>query len=471
MRRRNPIPKSWGKTPILFTFQDSPNENLDGEDLRLANLEGTNLSGSSFRNANLEGANLASCDLSDCDFTGANLDGADLAFAKVDGAIFKDCSVEGAVLFDLIKIFTVSVFEPINFEKIAGYIDYSYDNSIAPDVDVPETIKALATTPSPVVRAQFKDLLYSYFDLPELPEVHMTLTFHETSKKSAAVKYYSYPLRKDPEGYLVNPNDQTTIWTHSSTADIETFDMEDFTVSAGSGMYNELFGRQVATYFAGRTEPFTNWTRLDPNALVLYTVKIKVGDGCRIFDARDLFSSVPAWVTEEMDRALQYTADQDMEGHLSVFTPYSGADGSLSRSAGQYLESGDLGETLNLWRSRFSKEDFHFSYKEFWHEVSPFDAHCETWLEFALGLFGLDFFIIQHVLWKDPTNFPLINYGPIIGWLEREFTYNGLSPEEDPINLAIVHRRTDEIPSLDVKCLKQTEVNIISADPDYEYGG
>ena len=117
MRRRNPIPKAWGKTPILFTFQDSPNENLDGEDLRLANLEGTNLSGSSFRKANLEGANLAGCDLSDCDFTGANLDGADLAFAKVDGAIFKDCSVEGAIFFDFIKLFTVSVFEPINFER------------------------------------------------------------------------------------------------------------------------------------------------------------------------------------------------------------------------------------------------------------------------------------------------------------------------------------------------------------------
>ena len=463
-KRRNPIPKSWGKTPILFTFQDSPNENLDGEDLRLANLEGTNLSGSSFRKANLEGANLAGCDLSDCDFTGANLNGADLAFAKVDGAIFKDCSVEGAIFFDFIKLFTVSVFEPINFEKIAAYIDYSYDNSIAPDVDVPETIKALATTPNPVVRAQYKELLYSYFDLlPELPTVNFNRMYHSKpllSKETTAVAY-NYPIRTDPEGYLINPNDQTTTWLACAESDSETFDIGDFTTTSEAidaiGVQDQLVKNETLTHFAGSIWLFpTGWNRcgpdfdnMDQSYLYLCEVKIKVGDGCRIFDARDLFSSVPTWVTEEVEHAL--IAGDQHDQALSVFPP------NLSKAASDYLNRGDLGNTLNLWRSRFDKEAIKVE-----HPYFGMLTFCKTWLEFVIGLFGLNWCIVQHILWKDPASFPLIDYDePIIGWVERQFTFNALSSEDDPINLAIVHRVTDDIPNLDIKCVKQTKVEIL----------
>ncbi|MHA2264629.1 MAG: pentapeptide repeat-containing protein, partial [Candidatus Thorarchaeota archaeon] len=429
-KRRNPIPKSWGKTPILFTFQDSPNENLDGEDLRLANLEGTNLSGSSFRNANLEGANLAGCDLSDCDFTGANLDGADLAFAKVDGAIFKDCSVKGAIFFDFVKLFTVSVFEPIDFEKIAGYIDYSYDNQIAPDVDVPETIKALASAIDLELRAQYKELLYTYFDLPELPieNVNSNRIYHSKPLllKEAPIVTYTYPIRTDPEGYLINPNDQTTTWLVCAEGDKETFDIGDFTTTSEAidaiGVQDQLVKDGNFTHFAGSIWLFpTGWSRCHPaftqGSLLLCEVKVKVGDGCRIFDARDLFSSVPTWVTEELEHAL-IAGDQHDED-LSVFPP------NLSKEASDYLNRGDLGETLNLWRSRFNKEAIKVE-----HPYFGAQNYCETWLEFVIGLFGLNWFIVQHILWKDPASFPLIDYdGPIVGWVERQFTYNALSSE------------------------------------------
>ncbi len=121
MKRRNPIPQAWGTAPIKFVDQDSPNENLDGEDLRNANLKGSNLSGSSFRNADLEGAVLSGCDLRNCDFTGANLDRTNLAFASVEGAIFDRCSMDTTLLFDPEELFVISDFNPSRI-KISGYV-------------------------------------------------------------------------------------------------------------------------------------------------------------------------------------------------------------------------------------------------------------------------------------------------------------------------------------------------------------
>ncbi|MHA2264768.1 MAG: pentapeptide repeat-containing protein, partial [Candidatus Thorarchaeota archaeon] len=119
--RRNPIPKSKDQEPVSFIDQVSRNENLDGEGLRDANLKGSDLSGSSFRNADLSGAVLFGCDLRNCDFTGANLDRTNLGFAKVEGAIFDDCSMDNTLLFDPEEIFTIGEFNPSSL-TIAGFV-------------------------------------------------------------------------------------------------------------------------------------------------------------------------------------------------------------------------------------------------------------------------------------------------------------------------------------------------------------
>ena len=119
---RNPIPKPKGQAPVSFVDQVSRNENLDGEDLlRDANLKGSDLSGSSFRNADLSGAVLFDCDLRDCDFTGANLDRTNLGLAKVEGAIFDDCSMDNVLLFGLEELFTIGEFNPSSL-TIAGFV-------------------------------------------------------------------------------------------------------------------------------------------------------------------------------------------------------------------------------------------------------------------------------------------------------------------------------------------------------------
>jgi uncharacterized protein YjbI with pentapeptide repeats len=122
--RRNPIPREWGKPPVVYTHRVSRDENLAGDDLQDAVLVGSDLRGSNFRGANLQGASLYKCDLQDCDFTGANLDGANLTFATVDGAVFDGCSMRNTLLFDPYKLSTVEVFKPAeNGLHVFGFVE------------------------------------------------------------------------------------------------------------------------------------------------------------------------------------------------------------------------------------------------------------------------------------------------------------------------------------------------------------
>ena len=98
--------------PLKYIDQVSHNQNFDGEDLKRAILKGSDLTGCSFRGADLSEAILFECILTNCDFTGANLDGINLVGAKVDGAIFEDCSLNQALLFDLEKLTNVGSFNP-----------------------------------------------------------------------------------------------------------------------------------------------------------------------------------------------------------------------------------------------------------------------------------------------------------------------------------------------------------------------
>ena len=169
MKRHNPIPQAWGPSPIEFINQDSPNQNLDGEDLRDANLKGSDLSGSSFRNADLSGANLVECDLSGCDFTGANLDRANLAFATVGDAVFDRCSISSTVLFAIVELLEIGSFTPIDFGQIAGFSVWDELD----DIEMPETLKDLRSSTDPEQVVQYLELILGmagvYEFLPESP--------------------------------------------------------------------------------------------------------------------------------------------------------------------------------------------------------------------------------------------------------------------------------------------------------------
>ncbi|MHA2263414.1 MAG: pentapeptide repeat-containing protein [Candidatus Thorarchaeota archaeon] len=164
--RKNPIPDSWRPKPGSVSFHgDGRNENLDGEDLRSADLSGSDLSGSSFRNADLSGAILTNCNLDDCDFTGANLDRARLDFVSVNGAVFAGCSVKGAVLFDPVKILTQTAeFSPIGSEYIAAF-------SIDPNVKLPAEFAALDNLRRGEYLPQYLELIMSLapadFNIPD----------------------------------------------------------------------------------------------------------------------------------------------------------------------------------------------------------------------------------------------------------------------------------------------------------------
>ena len=165
MKRHNPVPQAWGSSPIEFIDQDYSNENFEGENFRDANLKGSNLSGSSFRNANLEGAILYGCDLSNCDFTGANLDKATLAFANVEEAVFKSCSMFGTTLFDPEDLTLVREFSPLNLKEIGGFVIHKEEGSILQDLR-----DSLSYTEEHIF--QFLELAFALADLFEdIPEI------------------------------------------------------------------------------------------------------------------------------------------------------------------------------------------------------------------------------------------------------------------------------------------------------------
>lgn len=71
---------------------------LSGAQLRGADLSGANLRGVNFEGADLRGANLQGANLTVASFHGANLDGADLTGAKMQGTYFEDASLRGTQL-------------------------------------------------------------------------------------------------------------------------------------------------------------------------------------------------------------------------------------------------------------------------------------------------------------------------------------------------------------------------------------
>ena len=81
------------------------NLDLQGTDLRSANLQGADLSdadlqGTDLRSANLQGADLSDADLQETDLRSANLQGADLSDADLQGTDLRSANLQGADLSD-----------------------------------------------------------------------------------------------------------------------------------------------------------------------------------------------------------------------------------------------------------------------------------------------------------------------------------------------------------------------------------
>jgi len=77
---------------------ENMNADLNGANLRQANLWRTDLRGADLRNAYLGGANLINADLNGANLNGANLSGADLSGANLRNAYLGDANLNGADL-------------------------------------------------------------------------------------------------------------------------------------------------------------------------------------------------------------------------------------------------------------------------------------------------------------------------------------------------------------------------------------
>lgn len=250
----------------------------------------------------------------------------------------------------------------------------------------------------------------------------------------------------DDEGYLINPNYEDNLWYHFDTSkkgappDFE-FQMQGFENVAG--WYNE-------TYFAGDVAAYEE----DLEYGEVFTVKIKIGRDCAIFDARDLFREVPDWVIADITRALNEMEDlHDPQEILS-----QDDDDAVSQRTLDYLNSGDLGETLNLWR----KNEVHLTFR---HRNNP-DL---TWAEWLLRLWMLQFDYVYCVL-SEPETFPILDpqiTRNIIGWFERE-KCDGLSPEWNAISVAVAHNDSHGGDGyIYLPCLDETKIEIVKRDRRY----
>lgn len=239
----------------------------------------------------------------------------------------------------------------------------------------------------------------------------------------------------DPEGYLTNPNDGSSIWYHATCAEgLQEFNMFDYQGGTGGGIgVPEL----RETFFAGH---------IDFMQSVMYcgekmtfenlSVKIKIGNGCKVFDARDLFLFLPKWA----DSAF-------WDNHAEWDDPMAeGFAEDLSEDLVEFFDQGDLGHTLNLWRESFSAD---------------LSRWFPSWADFVSGLWVMHYPALDLVMRKYPKLFPIDSEDKLVGWLERE-EFNSTDPVFNPINLAIAHSIESSVPNLTEDCLRHTRVEIES---------
>lgn len=91
---RQPVPPASPgelKATVKWMAKDCPGCNLEGSNLKKADLVAAKLQG-----ANLSGADLSMANLRRADLQGANLTGADLSFANLPGADLRNCNLQKA---------------------------------------------------------------------------------------------------------------------------------------------------------------------------------------------------------------------------------------------------------------------------------------------------------------------------------------------------------------------------------------
>ena len=268
----------------------------------------------------------------------------------------------------------------------------------------------------------------------------------------------------DDEGYLINPNDGSSLWYHFLTkgaADLHNFEfqMGDF---AGSDLYNE-------TYFAGHPASYEENFIFAGNDRL--TVRIRIGGDCTIFDARDLFREVPEWVIADITRAFN-KMDDVYEPSDILFTEL---DGAVSQRTLDYLNSGDLGETLNLWREN---EVHHYEYvrltaprseatnAEFKLERKKYRPMEKDWAGWLVSLWMLNFGEVHKIL-MHPEIYPILDpelTKNLVGWLERE-NCDSLSPKWNSISVAIAHNPAETaVGYVYVPCLDETKIEIVKRE-------
>ena len=120
-----------------------------------------------------------------------------------------------------------------------------------------------------------------------------------------------------------------------------------------------------------------------------------------------------------------------------------------------YLKSGDLGKTLNLWRQ-----------KEVNLSSLGFGEEGKEWAEWVLWLWMLDYRYVSKVL-SQPKIFPILEPDlthNMVGWFERE-RCDSLDPEWNSISVAIAHNASEtRVGYIYVPCLDQTKIEILSRD-------
>lgn len=246
------------------------------------------------------------------------------------------------------------------------------------------------------------------------------------------------PYRQvDSEGYLINPNNGSNVWYHyTGDADLRAFNMRDFEVTE-SNITPTVQCQE--TYFAGHWAPYEARGR----SKLILDVRIRLGADCCIFDARELFHQVPSWVIDDITRAFNEMDDvHEPQQVLDV----EHEEGAASQETLDYLNNGDLGETLNLWRKTH-------------------DSNLEHWADWLIWLWMLDFGVVLSVL-SQPEKYPIPEsqtISRIVGWFEREMC-DALHPKWNAISVAIAHNACSRVPYIHVPCLDETMIEIISIE-------
>ncbi len=225
-------------------------------------------------------------------------------------------------------------------------------------------------------------------------------------------RYNPASAQTTPEGYLINPSDNSTFWWHVTDDPNISFDSDDHTY----------------TWFAGAEDTFWDTGDLEMREYIA-KVQIKLPEGCEIFDPRNLFPQIPESIQEELNEALS-----DACSHcISDIAEYEVEDCDLTTVI-DYFESVSLeSEILESYRERFGVESL-------------------------IDLWALEYDTVQNFI----RSFGYQLDTPISGWLEVE----RINQCHRDVNVGLImNPRKSWLPQS--KCARP-EVTVVEVDKYYE---